>query len=748
MLPFVAGRAVLDAVSVEHMKELIRSDLMKFRFFLMTWAVGCVLGIGLNTTRGQGTAFTYQGRLEDNNQAANGTYDLAFSLYLANSGGSPVAGPATNLTVGVTNGLFTVQLDFGSAPFAMGARWLEMAVRTNGAGAFTTLLPRQPLTPVPYAMIAAGLSGPLPATQFGGTYGNAITLNNPANNFSGNGYGLTNVNATTLGGLGAGSFWKVNGNAGTTPGLNYLGTADNQPLEFRVNGVRALRLEPTASGAPNQIGGAPANFVDDGIAGAMIAGGGAMNYGGQIFTNEVAADFGMIGGGGNNSIWPQSSWGMVGGGSGNVVGGAYSAIAGGFSNFTGGVETFIGGGFSNQIDTYTREGMYSRPNAIGSAIGGGSGNSIQEGNSFYLGFHLLVPSGLNTVGGGGNNAIEAGGALAWAYGDSILGGLNNGVFGNSKGHVIGGGYGNEMGFPNSSASWCVIGGGYQNLIEGGQSYSHCTIGGGSQNVIGQASSYFAACTIAGGENNYADGFDQTIAGGGANYIQGPPFGFRGSAIGGGESNEVDSADWATIGGGLANMASGSFATIPGGNSNVAGADFAFAAGNQANAVHPGAFVWGDSTPAPIYSGASDQFTVRASGGVRLFSNPGATAGVTLAPGSGSWTSLSDKNAKENFIPVNADGVLAKLAALPISTWNYKSQDAAIRHIGPTAQDFKAAFAVGETDTGIATVDEGGVALAAIQGLNQKLEEKESEIQALRQNVAELKKLVQELANKK
>jgi hypothetical protein len=182
--------------------------------------------------------------------------------------------------------------------------------------------------------------------------------------------------------------------------------------------------------------------------------------------------------------------------------------------------------------------------------------------------------------------------------------------------------------------------------------------------------------------------------------------------------------------------------------NVASGCYSFAAGNRACATNPGAFVWGDSTAAAIHSTASNQFIVRASGGVRFFSNAGATAGVSLASGSGSWTTLSDRNSKENLQPVNAQNVLEKMATLPMNTWNYKSQDAAIRHIGPMAQDFKAAFGVGETDTGIATVDEEGVALAAIQGLNQKLNEKDAEIQDLKQSVADLKKMVQSLVDKK
>src|SRR4029077_2777235 len=95
----------------------------------------------------------------------------------------------------------------------------------------------------------------------------------------------------------------------------------------------------------------------------------------------------------------------------------------------------------------------------------------------------------------------------------------------------------------------------------------------------------------------------------------------------------------------------------------------------------------------------NEFAARASGGVRFVSaiesNGTATAGVVLHPGSGAWSSLSDRNAKENFTPANVRDVLEKVAALPMTTWNYKSQDKTVRHIGPMAQDFSAAFAVGE-----------------------------------------------------
>jgi hypothetical protein len=119
-----------------------------------------------------GTAFLYQGRLTDSGLAANRIYDFRFAIYdSTNLPGILVAGPATNSAVAMSNGRFTVTLDFGAAPFS----GPDMAVRTNG-GAFVTLGSRQALAPSPYAITAANLvSGGLSS----GTYTNALTLNNP-----------------------------------------------------------------------------------------------------------------------------------------------------------------------------------------------------------------------------------------------------------------------------------------------------------------------------------------------------------------------------------------------------------------------------------------------------------------------------------------------------------------------------------------------------------------------------------------
>jgi hypothetical protein len=108
----------------------------------------------------QGTAFTYQGRLTDGADPATGLYDLRFVIYDAPSGGNAVGRPLTNDAVAASKGLFTVSLDFGGGVFNGAARWLEIGVRTNGSpGPHTALSPRQPVTPAPYAMLAAGFTG-------------------------------------------------------------------------------------------------------------------------------------------------------------------------------------------------------------------------------------------------------------------------------------------------------------------------------------------------------------------------------------------------------------------------------------------------------------------------------------------------------------------------------------------------------------------------------------------------------------
>jgi hypothetical protein len=640
------------------------------------------LDIQPSTAFAQGTVFTYQGQLQNNGGPASGTYNLKFSLFATNTTGVPIAGPVTNNTVFVSNGLFTVQIDFGPGAFTGGTNWLQIGVATNLASSFTTLTPRQQLTPVPYAIFAE--------------------------------------------------------------------SADSLP---------GLLVQSNTNGAPNLIGGSPVNFVSDGVVGATIAGGGAINYTGGTFSNIVTADFGTVSGGRGSQASGQFA--TVGGGRGNQASGFVSTIAGGDGNTASLDDTFVGGGWGNSAandDATVSGGDNNNASGYASVISGGEYNTAGEDHTTVAGGSGNYAGGsYGAVGGGqGNNAGGAGDVLAGGYNNYSAGGNNSTISGgnnnNSSGSdaVIGGGQGNQVG-----AFFTTIGGGVNNVA----SNDTAVVSGGTNNVSG---GYAAA--VAGGSDNQALGNWSTVGGGWLNQADGDS-----ATVGGGYGNfAVDSATVAggrdnaasdyittvagglgnqslvygsTVGGGLNNNADGYMATVPGGASNVVSGSYAFAAGFQAQATNNNTFVWSDGS-AGTATTTDNQFVARASGGYVLFSGAAGT-GVSLAPGSGSWSSTSDRNAKDGFTPVNSQAVLAEVASLPLTTWSYKTEPG-VRHVGPMAQDFHAAFAVGEDDRHIAEVDEGGVALAAIQGLNQRLEAKDTEIQTLKQQNDSLAERLDEL----
>jgi hypothetical protein len=142
------------------------------------------------------------------------------------------------------------------------------------------------------------------------------------------------------------------------------------------------------------------------------------------------------------------------------------------------------------------------------------------------------------------------------------------------------------------------------------------------------------------------------------------------------------------------------------------------------------------------SAAAHEFAVRATGGVRMVSavdGTGATtAGVRLAPGAGAWASLSDRAAKQDLTEINARSVLAKLMEMPVYTWRYRTELSGALHMGPTAQDFRSAFGLGDSEKTITTIDEGGVALAAIKGLKHELDSKNARIDRLERELRAIK----------
>jgi len=157
-------------------------------------------------------------------------------------------------------------------------------------------------------------------------------------------------------------------------------------------------------------------------------------------------------------------------------------------------------------------------------------------------------------------------------------------------------------------------------------------------------------------------------------------------------------------------------------------------------------MFADQTNADFNSAAANEFAVRANGGVRFITDSLAMtpAGVELGNGDTSWNVLSAKDSKENYTHLDAVHILEQVVELPIERWNYTHQDDSVKHIGPYAEDFHAAFGLhGESNRTISSQDLDGVALAAIQGLNQKLTQELADVRAEKQT--EIDRLEAELA---
>jgi hypothetical protein len=214
--------------------------------------------------------------------------------------------------------------------------------------------------------------------------------------------------------------------------------------------------------------------------------------------------------------------------------------------------------------------------------------------------------------------------------------------------------------------------------------------------------------------------------------------------------------FSTVGGGDNNWADGDYATVPGGKANVATGHYSFASGFGANAAHEGSHVFADGQQGSLVSTTGvNQFVVAAGGGVYLMTNRAREVGCWILGGNLSCTSNitgnqqvpSDRALKTAVVAVAPGDILDRVAALPIARWEYASAPG-IRHVGPMAQDFHAAFGLGDSDRTIGLVDASGVALAAIQGLNAKLElalrERDALIAAQQEEIARQRTAIADL----
>jgi hypothetical protein len=728
-----------------------------------------------------GSAFTYQGELRAAGQPANAAYDFQFRL-LNSAGGATQVGPTvTAAGVSVINGLFSVPLDFGPAQFAGDAQWLEISVRPATGGAFETLVPRTAVTPTPYALGAVAAlansvtgtsivdgsvqAGDLATAAVGtaqvnpaqvqrrvtgtcaasqgmqsiaqdgtvvcGTFGSGtITGVTAGTGLSGGGtsggvtLGIANggvgtaqinpaqVQARVTGACAAGQYvrqvnqdgtvacgtdatgtagWSLTGNAGTNPATNFIGTIDAQPFEIRANAVRGLRIEPSvavASGGPitaNVVAGSRVNSVASDAVGATIGGGGTADYFGQPSPNRVFANYGVVAGGtggtaGTEGSAQASAGAAVLGGLGNSASGATSTVAGGIINLASGSDSVVAGG---------RENVAS---ATSATIGGGRLNR--------------AIANFSTIGGGQSNGAAANHA-------SVAGG-----FGNCAGGV---------------ASYA---GGTSALVRVG---------------IGHGTSLLGACATANVSGDL-DGDEGTFVWADAT---GVPLDSTGP-------NQFIVRAAGGVGINTNTPAAGSALTVAGPTS----------LGGQVDIATSGALSFGSQTrqmlnlwgPAAYGIGVQADTMYLRSGNNFAWFRDGSHSDATLAPGAGgsvlmtltaspgtvatsgfaraqSFVSTSDRAVKTGFEAVDPLDVLARVVALPLSRWTYRNAPGQW-HIGPVAQDFFAAFGLGGDDRTIAMVDGDGVALAAIQGLNARLE---AENAALRADLDALRAEVRALA---
>jgi hypothetical protein len=321
--------------------------------------------------------------------------------------------------------------------------------------------------------------------------------------------------------------------------------------------------------------------------------------------------------------------------------------------------------------------------------------------------NLASGSRASVIGGGDNMATNTDTA--------IIGGSNN--VANANFAVIYGGFTNTC----SAQDAVVVGGeGNDSLgtragvvagINNTASSTNSFIGGGSG-----VSARGANAAVIGGRGSVAEGWGSVILGGMDNTVLGDSNSKREEPTSSAEvgkdglAQRVKTVDdlapgsprgaGAVILGGEGNIAEGKNSVILGGERNAASGRNSLAMGRNAKALHEGSLVWASGLEEGEFaSSRPGEFAAQALGGAVFATAPPmdgkrAGSGIRLNPGEGAWTALCDRDSKENFAPVDSREVLERVAAMPIATWNWKAQDSRVKHLGPTAQDFSAAFGLG------------------------------------------------------
>jgi hypothetical protein len=546
----------------------------------------------------------FQGILRDGsgNPVANGSYSVTFTIYDAAAGGTNLWTETQSVTT--TNGLFTIRLGtvnpVPDSVFKDTLRWLGIAVSPD-----PEMTPRQQLVSVAYGFRISSVDG-----ASGGTITSKVSIgpghtNTGTNAFVAGENNAARGNYSVVGGGGGatsadsnsalGDWSTVSGGVRNTAG-NVYATVGGGSLNIAGNAYATVGggFDNEASGSLTTIGGGAFNFSS----GQYAAIGGGRNHIASGDNSTVgggydnwATDTGATVAGGRNNR-ARGIYATVGGGGGatladsNSALGQWSTVSGGSRNAAGNVFSTIGGGFRNAAAGYS------------ATVAGGTADSASGDYSTIGGGTFNTAIGLfSTVGGGGDN-------LATDTATTVAGGRNNKARGRYA--TVGGGGGANLADSNSAlGEWSTVSGGGKNVTSG----SSATISGGFQNI---ASASWAS--ISGGFSNIASEWGSTIGGGNVNKAS-----EQFATVSGGARNVASNLN-ATVSGGVDDTASGSGSVVPGGFGNKAAGDYSFAAGLRSKAIHSGAFVWGDFTNADFASTGTNQFLIRASGGVGIGTN--------------------------------------------------------------------------------------------------------------------------------
>jgi hypothetical protein len=433
--------------------------------------------------------FTYQGQLQQGGAPANGTFDLRLTLHDALNGGAQVSGPTTNAAVAVANGVFTTQINFGTNPFTGDARWIEIAVRPAGGGAFVPLNPRQAITATPYALHAlnpgpkgdkgdrgdTGLQGPIGLTGPQGSPGINGTNGAAGPRGAEGPRGLAGANGTN-GAPGIQGPKGDKGDRGDAGPQGPIGLTGPQGLPG-INGTNGAAGPRGAEGprglaGANGTNGAPGAQGIPGVAGPK----GDKGDRGDVGPRGPQGDPGPQGPAGSADGWSRS-------------GNAGTST----NNFLGTIDAQA---LNLAVNSERALRLEPRPNGAPNLIGGSLNNSIAS-----------TAEGSVIAGGG---TAEFPNRVEGSY--AVIGGGTFGINRSSWG-VIAGGRDNTIDAGESSA----IGGGWVNVIGNDSSYS--TVAGGYDNSIGTNS---LSSVISGGFDNRIGPFAEfaTIPGGGQNTVAG------------------------------------------------------------------------------------------------------------------------------------------------------------------------------------------------------------------------------------